>query len=79
MRIFEIYQKFEQRGLSSSQRHFSAAWLERGENYLSQNKESDLSAEDGVKLWRNLQGEREYELAATILADLLDANDKPIS
>jgi hypothetical protein len=71
MRIFEIYQQFEERGLSNSQRHFSAAWLERGENYLSQNKETDLSAEDGLKLWKNLQGEREYELAAKILTNLL--------
>lgn len=72
MRIFEIYQQFEQRGLSNSQRHFSAAWLERGENYLSQNKDTDLSAEDGLKLWKNLQGEREYELAAKLLADMLE-------
>lgn len=72
MRIFEIYQQFEERGLSNSQRHFSAAWLERGENYLSQNKETDLSAEDGLKLWKNLQGEHEYELAAKILSDLLE-------
>ena len=73
MRIYEIYQQFEKRGLSNSQRHFSAAWLERGENYLSQNKEADLSAEDGLKLWKNLQGEREYELAARLLADMLEA------
>jgi hypothetical protein len=72
MRIFEIYQQFEQRGLSNSQRHFSAAWLERGENYLSQNKDTDLSAEDALKLWKNLQGEREYELAAKLLADMLE-------
>ena len=72
MRIFEIYQQFEQRGLSNSQRHFSAAWLERGENYLSQNKDTDLSAEDGLKLWKNLQGEREYELAEKLLADMLE-------
>lgn len=71
MRIFEIYQQFEERGLSNSQRHFSATWLERGENYLSQNKETDLSAEDGLKLWKNLQGEREYELAAKVLTKLL--------
>lgn len=72
MKIVEIYNQMETRGLTASQRHFSAAWLERGENYLSQNKEAEMSAADAVTLWRNLRSESEYELAAKLLTVLLE-------
>jgi len=68
-----VRSQFEERGLTLSQRHFSAIWLERGENYLSQNKASDLLAEDGLRLWRGLRDEKEFELAARLLANLLEA------
>ena len=71
MRLQEAYDLLEERGLTASQRHFSAAWLERAENYLSQNKEANLSPADGLTLWRGLQDEQQYELAARLLADLL--------
>lgn len=35
MRLQEVYDLLEERGLTASQRHFSAEWLERAENYLS--------------------------------------------
>jgi hypothetical protein len=72
MKIDQIYNLMEQRGLTNSQRHFSSVWLERGENYLSQNKGANISPADALTLWRSLQNEREYELAATLLADLLE-------
>lgn len=71
MRMNEIYNLMEARGLTDSQRHFSSVWLERGQNYLSQNKDADLSAADALTLWRALQDEQQYELAAILLADLL--------
>ena len=73
MKIYEIYSQFEERGLTLSQRHFSSVWLERGENYLSQNKDSDLLAEDGLTLWRSLRDKKEFELAAQLLTNLLEA------
>ena len=75
MRMHEIYNIMEARGLTPSQRHFSGVWLERGENYLSQNKDADLSAADALTLWRSLNDEGQYELAAKLLADLL--GDRP--
>jgi hypothetical protein len=72
MKIQEIYSLMENRGLTASQRHFSGVWLERGENYLSQNKDANLSAADTLTLWRSLQDEQQYELAAMLLADLLE-------
>ncbi len=72
MKLIEVFETFTERGLSNSQRHFSGVWLERGENYLSQNKDGDLSADDAMTLWRSLQNEGQYELAAKILADLLE-------
>lgn len=74
MRMTEIYTLMETRGLTDSQRHFSAVWLERGHNYLSQNRDADLSAADALTLWRSLQDEQQYELAAIVLADLLEAH-----
>lgn len=74
MRMNEIYNLFESRGLTDSQRHFSLVWLERGQNYLSQNKDTDLSPADALTLWRGLQAEQQYELAAILLADLLTSN-----
>jgi hypothetical protein len=72
MKIQNIYTLMAERGLTDSQRQFSKIWLERGSNYLSQNLQSDLSADDALTLWRGLQNEREYELASHILADLLE-------
>ena len=72
MKIQHIYQMMEQHGLTDSQRHFSAIWLERGSNYLSQNKDADLHPVDALTLYRSLKDERQYELAAKLLADLLE-------
>jgi hypothetical protein len=74
LKINEIYNLMEQRGLTDSQRHFSAIWLERGSNYLSQNKDADIQPTDVLTLWRSLHAEHEYELAARLLADLLEGN-----
>jgi hypothetical protein len=72
MKINEIYHLMEQRGLTDSQRHFSSIWLERGSNYLSQNKDADLHPVDALTLYRSLKDEQQYELAAKILANMLE-------
>ncbi len=72
MKINEIYLTMERHGLTDSARHFSSVWLERGHNYLSQNREADLSPADALVLHRGLKDEEQYELAAKLLVDLLE-------
>ena len=72
MKLIEIYRSLERCGLTDSQRHFSEIWLERGYNYLSQNRDADISPADALTLHRSLKDERHYELAAKLLADLLE-------
>lgn len=73
MTLENAYLLMEQFGLTNSQRHFSSIWLERSPNYLSQNKDIDLSPADALTLYRSLKAEQQYELAARLLADLLEA------
>lgn len=72
MKLIEIYRSFGRVGLTDSQRHFSTVWLERSHNYLSQNKDADISATDALTLHRGLKDEEQHELAAKLLADLLE-------
>ncbi len=72
MKLIEIYRSFERTGLTDSQRHFSTVWLERAHNYLAQNKDAEIGAADALTLHRGLSDERQYELAAKLLADLLE-------
>jgi hypothetical protein len=74
MKLQAVYTLFSERGLTSSARHFSSVWLERGPNRLSQGKEADLCPADALTLYRSLQAEQEYELAARLLIDLLEGN-----
>lgn len=70
MRMTEIYTLMETRGLTDSQRRFSSIWPRRGRTTCP-DKDTDLSPADALTLWRALQDEQQYELAAILLADLL--------
>ena len=66
-----IYQHFFECGLTDSQRHFSAAWLNRAENYLCLRSGRGPSAAALVELFQTLWREGEFALAARVAWSVL--------
>ena len=62
----DIYHLFQRRGLTTSQRHFSSAWLNRAENYLCLRGGRGPSADALVELFQTLARERHLMLAARV-------------
>ena len=66
-----IYQHFFERGLTDSQRHFSAAWLARAENYLCLRGDRGPSADALVELFQTLVREGRLGLAVRVAWTIL--------
>nr|WP_312973075.1 DUF6626 family protein [Brevundimonas naejangsanensis] len=62
----DIYQHFQERGLTNSHRHFSSAWLCRAENYLALRSGREASADVLVELFQTLWREGRFALALRV-------------
>jgi hypothetical protein len=76
MRYIELFNMALDRDHCSSQREASETLFERSPNYISQYRDSEVSAEDGVRVWRKLTQEGDHELAARVLLSLLDGDEQ---
>lgn len=75
MRYIELFDMAFERDHCSSQREASEFLLERSPNYISQNRDADLSAEDAVRAWRKFVELKDHELAARVLLFALDGDE----
>jgi hypothetical protein len=76
MRYFELFDEIQGRGLCESQRQASELFFDRSPNYLSQYREAEVTADDGVRLWRKLMERKDHEFAARVLLSVLDGGDQ---
>jgi hypothetical protein len=76
MRYIELFDMAFDRDHCTSQREASEILLERSPNYISQYREAEVSAEDGVRVWRKLVEKRDHELAARVLLSILEGDDE---
>jgi hypothetical protein len=74
MKFYELYEEFERKNYTSSQRSFSRDWLGKSETFLAQKKYEDLTPDIAIPLWRTLTGdvEPDHELAAKVLLAVLE-------
>ena len=55
MNTQEIFTEFFARGLTSSRRGWSRAWLAKAPNYATENRDQELPPEAAIKLYQNLK------------------------